>query len=195
MPFETPAMMKETYELNRHHLKGARYGRAFYYYPYPGTGLHDLSVKYKLLRPGIENLTGYLEAPTVLEIHASHKEIRKWFKKINLLFAVRLICDRFHLPRSISEIVVSISQAFWIPLAGIVEPDKSNTLMKNINSKLKLLVKKLGKPGHSVYDSHDVRKVEIDDKLRGQSKEDTVILDESTKTLDQRSLTNNPLQL
>ena len=58
-----------------------------------------------------------------------------------------------------------------------------------------LLAKKLGKPGHSIYDSHDVRKVEIDDKLRGQSEEDTVILDESTKTLDQRSLTNNPLQL
>mgnify|MGYP001979920798 CR=1 FL=1 len=195
MPFETPEMMKATYDLNRHQLKSARYGRAFYYYPYPGTGMHELSVKHGLLRPGIEMLTGYLEAPSVLEIYSSHKEIRKWFKKINLLFAVRLICDRFHLPRSISEIVVSISQAFWIPLAGIVEPDKSNTFMKTINSKLKLLVKKLGKPGHSVYDSHDVRKVEIDDKLRDQSEEVTVILDESTKTQDQRSLTNNPLQL
>ena len=67
--------------------------------------------------------------------------------------------------------------------------------MKTINSKLKLLVKKLGKPGHSVYDSHDVRKVEIDDKLRDQSEEDTVILDENTEIPDQRSLTNNPLQL
>ncbi len=147
MPFETPDMMKATYDLNRHQLKSARYGRAFYYYPYPGTGMHELSVKHKLLRPGIEMLTGYLESPSVLEIHASHKEIRKWFKKLNLLFVVRLICDRFHLPRYISEIVVSVTQAFWIPLAGIVEPDKSNVLMTKICSKLKLIWKKLGKPG------------------------------------------------
>jgi len=160
MPFETPSMMKQTYELNRYDLKSARYGRAFYYYPYPGTGMHEISLKYKLLRPGIEKLTGYLEAPTVLENHAHHKEIRKWFKKINLLFAVRLICDRFHVPRFLSEILVSLSQAFWIPLAGIVEPDKSNILMKKINSKIKIFIKKLSQPGHAVYDSHDVRKIE-----------------------------------
>jgi len=183
MPFETPAMMKETYELNKHHLKSARYGRAFYYYPYPGTGMHDLSLKNKLLRPGIEDLSGYLEAPTVLEIHASHKEIRKWFKKINLLFAVRLICDRLYLPRSISEVIVSITQFFWKPLAGIVEPDKSNVIMKNINKKLKLIVKKSGKPGHSVYDSHDTRKIEIDG------------LEKNKEISKERNLTNNPLQM
>jgi len=146
MPLETPAMMKETYKLNKNHLKSARYGRAFYYYPYPGTGMHDLSSKYNLLRSGIEKFTGYMESPSVLEIHASHKEIRKWYKKINLLFAVRLVCDKLYLPRSISEVIVSITQLFWKPLAGIVEPDKSNVFMKNINKKLKLFVKKLGKP-------------------------------------------------
>ena len=160
MPFETPEMMKQTYDLNRSDLKSARYGRAFYYYPYPGTGMHELSLKYKLLRSGIEKMTGYLEAPTVLENHASHKEIRKWFKKINLLFAVRLICDRFYVPRFLSEILVSLTQVFWVPLAGIVEPDKSNVLMKRINSKIKLIVKKLHQPGHAIYDSHDVRKIE-----------------------------------
>ena len=161
MPFETPDMMKQTYELNRNDLKAARYGRAFYYYPYPGTGMHDLSIKYKLLRTGIEQLTGYLESPSVKETHATHKEIRKWFKKINLLFAVRLICDRFNFPLFISEALVSVTQLFWIPLAEIVEPDKSNTVMKNFNTKLKLFVKKLNKPGHALYDSHDVRKVEV----------------------------------
>ena len=161
MPFETPEMMRATYELNRYDLKAARYGRAFYYYPYPGTGMHEVSIKYKMLRPGIEQLTGYLEAPTVKETHSTHKEIRKWFKKINLLFAVRLICDRFNLPLFVSEALVSISQLFWIPLAGIVEPDKSNTVMKKFNSKLKLVVKKLKKPGHALYNSHDVRKVEV----------------------------------
>jgi anaerobic magnesium-protoporphyrin IX monomethyl ester cyclase len=160
MPFETPKMMRQTYELNRHQLKAARYGRAFYYYPYPGTGMHDVSLKYKLLRPGIEQLTGYLEAPTVIEQHATHKEIRKWFKKINLLFAVRLICDRFRLPVFISEVLVSVTQVFWMPLAEIVEPDKSNIFMKKINSKLKSWVKKLKNPGHAIYNSHDVRKVE-----------------------------------
>ena len=160
MPFETPEMMKQTYELNRYDLKPARYGRAFYYYPYPGTGMHELSVKYKLLKPGIEKLTGYLESPTVLEKHSSYKEIRKWFKKINLLFAVRLVCDRFYIPRFICEIIIiPITQMFWIPLAGLVEPDKSNVIMKKINSKIKLIVKKLRNPGHALYDSHDVRKV------------------------------------
>jgi len=144
MPLETPAMMKETYKLNRHHLKGARYGRAFYYYPYPGTGMHDLSLEYNLLRPGIEKFTGYMESPSVLEIHASHKEIRKWYKKINLLFTVRLLGDKLHLPRPISEVIVFITQLFWKPFAGIVEPDKSNVVMKKINKKLKLFVKKFG---------------------------------------------------
>ena len=197
MPFETPAMMKATYELNRHHLKGARYGRAFYYYPYPGTGLHDLSVKYKLLRPKIENLTGYLEAPTVLEVHASHKEIRKWFKKINLLFAVRLMCDRFYLPRAVSEVVVSITQLFWRPLAEIVEPDKSNVVMRNINKKLKLIVKRFRKPGHSVYDSHEVRKIEvsqIQDEIQGEEKK-MDNLKKGTIFSEERERTNNPLQL
>jgi hypothetical protein len=75
MPFETAEMMKQTYELNRYDLKAARYGRAFY--PYPGTGMHDVSIKYKMLRSGIEQLTGYLEAPTVKETHATHKEDKK----------------------------------------------------------------------------------------------------------------------
>ena len=114
-----------------------------------------------MLRTGIEQLTGYLESPSVKETHATHKEIRKWFKKINLLFAVRLICDRFNFPLFISEALVSVTQLFWIPLAEIVEPDKSNTVMKNFNTKLKLFVKKLKKPGHALYDSHDVRKVEV----------------------------------
>jgi len=160
MPFETPQMMKETYKLNRYELKSARYGRAFYYYPYPGTGMHDLSIKYKLLRPGIEQLTGYLESPTVIEKHSKHKEIRKWFKKINLIFAVRLMCDRLYIPRIICEyFIIPITQLFWIPLAGIVEPDKSNKIMKKINSKIKLMIKKLRDPGHALYDSNDVRKI------------------------------------
>ena len=80
---------------------------------------------------------------------------------INLLFAVRLICDRFNFPLFFSEAIVSVTQLFWIPLAGIVEPDKSNTVMKKFNAKLKLLVKKLKKQGHALYDSHDARKVEV----------------------------------
>ena len=78
-----------------------------------------------------------------------------------MLFAVRLICDRFNFPLFISEALVSVTQLFWIPLAEIVEPDKSNTVMKNFNTKLKLFVKKLKKPGHALYDSHDARKVEV----------------------------------
>jgi ribosome-associated protein len=62
--------------------------------------------------------------------------------------------------QSLSEILVSLTQVFWVPLAGIVEPDKSNVLMKRINSKIKLIVKKLHQPGHAIYDSHDVRKIE-----------------------------------
>lgn len=143
MPFETPNMMKETYELNRHDLKSARYGRAFYYYPYPGTGMHALSLEHRLLRRGIEQLTGYLQTPAVLEIHATHREIRKWFKKINLLFAVRLFCDLVHLPRFAAEIVETVTQIFWSPLAEIVEPDESNAFMKNLQKRLRLIVKKL----------------------------------------------------
>ena len=124
--------------------------------------MHELSLKYNLLRGGIEQLTGYLEAPTVLENHATHKEIRRYFKKLNLLFAVRLFCDRFHIPVAISEYLVSFSQLFWIPLAGIVEPDKSNKFMMVVSKKLKLLFKKFRDPGHPLYDSHDVRKIEVE---------------------------------
>jgi hypothetical protein len=55
------------------------------------------------------------------------------------------VCDKLNLPGSISEVQVSISQLFWQPFAGIVEPDKSNEVMKK-NKKLKLFVKKFGQP-------------------------------------------------
>jgi len=146
--------MRATYELNKNQLKAAKYGRAFYYYPYPGTGMHELSLKHNLLRDGIEQLTGYLEAPTVREIHATHREIRKWFKKINLLFAVRLLCDRMHIPFSVSEHIVTLTQFFWRPLAEIAEPAKSNKFMLAVNRKLKLLGKRFTTPGHGVYGTH-----------------------------------------
>ena len=160
MPFESAKMMRETYNLNKKYLVSARYGRAFYYYPYPGTGMHDLSIKYKLLRSGIENLSGYLEAPTVIEYHSKHKEIRKWFKKINLLFASRLVFDRIKVPEALSEkIFIPILQLMWPIFGEIVEPDKNNQFMINLNKRIKLIFKKF-KPGHSIYNSHDSRKVE-----------------------------------
>ena len=116
--------------------------------------MHELSLRHNLMRDGIEQLTGYLEAPTVLEHHSTHREIRKYFKKINLLFAVRLLGDRFRLPISVSEILVSLTQLFWMPLAEIVEPDKSNAFMTSLNRRLKLLIKKFMVPGHGVYGTH-----------------------------------------
>lgn len=165
MPFETPAMMKATYELNKNELKAAKYGRAFYYYPYPGTGMHELSLKYNLLRDGIDQLTGYLEAPTVLENHATHKEIRKYFKKINLLFAVRLACDRLNIPFAMSELIVSITQVFWRPLAEIAEPDRSNKFMMGVNRRLKLMMKRLSVPGHGIYGTHQKQSIKSSSDL------------------------------
>jgi hypothetical protein len=116
--------------------------------------MHELSLKHNLLRDGIEQLTGYLEAPTVREIHATHKEIRKWFKKINLLFMVRLLCDRLRIPFAVSERIATLTQIFWRPLGELAEPDKSNKFMLSLNRKLKLLGKRLTAPGHGVYGTH-----------------------------------------
>ena len=103
------------------------------------------------------------------------------------------MCDRFYLPRAASEVVVSITLLFWSPLAEIVEPDKSNVIMRNINKKLKLIVKRFRKPGHSVYDSHEVRKIEIN-TIQDKEKE-VNYLQEAKVFTEKRKQTSNPLQL
>ena len=88
------------------------------------------------------------------------KEIKKKIWSM-LNDAVTNRSSPFRIPVFISEVLISVTQVFWMPLAEIVEPDKDNILMKKINSKLKSWVKKLNKPGHAIYDSHDVRKVKV----------------------------------
>ena len=69
--------------------------------------------------------------------------------------------------------------------------------MRNINKKLKLIVKRFRKPGHSIYDSHEVRKIEvsqIQDEIQGEEKK-MDNLKEGTIFSEERERTNNPLQL
>ena len=65
--------------------------------------------------------------------------------------------------------------------------------MRNINKKLKLIVKRFRKPGHSIYDSHEVRKIEVSQIQGEEKKMDN--LKKGTIFSEERERTNNPLQL
>jgi hypothetical protein len=65
--------------------------------------------------------------------------------------------------------------------------------MRNINKKLKLIVKRFRKPGHSVYDSHEVRKIEVNQIQGEEKKMDN--LKKGTIFSEKRERANNPLQL
>lgn len=135
MPFETREMMKDTFKLNKR--LNAEYGRAFYYYPYPGTAMHEISLKLKIMQDNIENLTGYLEAPSVKEYFATHKDIRKYYNKLNLFFTVRIILSKLKLPKIIQTAILFFSQVLWQPLASF-HSQQSNRIIIAVRAKLKI---------------------------------------------------------
>lgn len=138
-PFETAEMAQETIDLNKE-LRPA-FGRAFYYYPYPGTRMHQLSLEYQLLVDGIEDLTGYCESPTVNETFQSQRHIRKVYKKLNLYFFTRIVLAKLRLNRPLAAALENSAQLLWRPTMAFLDPDRGDDFMIKIRDRLKRFAK------------------------------------------------------
>ena len=120
LPFETPKMAKETFNLNLE-LK-PDFGKCFYFYPYPGTKLYDKCVEYGMILDDIESFSGYLESPCLKEIFITHKEIKKYFDLLQLFFYSRLIFSKIKFPSFFEEALLKIIFVFKRPVLFFLKP-------------------------------------------------------------------------
>jgi radical SAM superfamily enzyme YgiQ (UPF0313 family) len=96
LPFETPASARRTYELNRRIKPSA--GNVFYFFPYPGTRLKELAEAHNLLRPGYDKVTSYTEMPSVDETYATHRQLRRVYRRLKMYLYLRRFRTFFPLP-------------------------------------------------------------------------------------------------
>ena len=92
-PFETDRMAKETLQLNKE--LQAEFGSCTYFFPYPGTKAYDMCHEHELLSSDIEELSGYLESPSVKEIFMEHKAAKKHMRNMKAYFYTQMILAKF----------------------------------------------------------------------------------------------------
>lgn len=120
LPFETPKMAKETFDLNLE-LK-PDFGKCFYFYPYPGTKLYEKCVEYRMISDNIESFSGYLESPCLKETFITHKEVKKYFNLLQIFFYARLIFSKMELPSFFEKILLKIIFFFKRPVLFFLKP-------------------------------------------------------------------------
>ncbi len=136
-PFETKDMMQDTLNLNLE--LQPNFGKCFYFYPYPGTRLYQLCLDFGLLRGDIENVSGYLEAPSLKEIYITHNEIKKYFEQLQVFFYAQLIFSKIKIPLLLKMFLLKIAFFF----RGIILFFLNSTKNKGIITKLRGIMRKL----------------------------------------------------
>ena len=139
LPFETKEMAEDTFNLNLE--LQPNFGKCFYFYPYPGTILHQLCLKYDLLLDKTDSVSGYLESPSLKELFMSHKEIRKQFELMNLFFYARLILSKIRVTLLLEKALLKTVFLLRNPISSLLDPTTTN---KNI-TKLRKIMRKLAK--------------------------------------------------
>jgi len=97
LPFETKEQMLDTLAINRK-IKPYR-GACFYFYPYPGTRIHETCRENGLLREGFEELSGYFHRPAIKLPAGSEK-------------AAGRICSRLRLYLYLRRLLISLRLAW-----------------------------------------------------------------------------------
>jgi len=124
LPFETNEMAKDTLELN---LKlRPNFGKCFYFYPYPGTFLSRLCMKYDLLLNEIDSISGYLERPSLKELFMTHKETRKHFELLNVFFYFQLLLHRTSMPLIFEKYLLKIVFVLQQPISRLLDQRGNN---------------------------------------------------------------------
>lgn len=87
-PNESKAQMDKTLALNQ--LIRPHSGTSFYYYPYPGTKLHELCKKRDILDfEKMKSVSGYKEKPVILMTNCTEKECIQAQRALSLYLAAR----------------------------------------------------------------------------------------------------------
>lgn len=120
LPFETEKMMEDTFKLNIEIRPD--FGKVFYFYPFPGTKLHQLCMDYNLLIDDLESVSGYLEAPSLKGIFATHLEIKKQFELLQMLFYTRLLFSSISIPLFLEKFLLKIIFLIRKPVLTIFDP-------------------------------------------------------------------------
>lgn len=124
LPFETREMAKDTLRLNLE--LQPNFGKCFYFYPYPGTKIHQLCADYGLLLDDFESVSGYLEAPSIREVFMSHKEMKRHLELMQSFFYARLIFSRIGIPYLLEKFLLKIVLLLKRPILGFLDPNTHN---------------------------------------------------------------------
>jgi len=86
-PFETEEQMCQTLSLNKTIKPNG--GTCFYFFPYPGTYLHNLCKESGLLLESSKEMSGYFDGISIKLTHASIKGCREIYNKLRLYLLTR----------------------------------------------------------------------------------------------------------
>lgn len=137
LPFETREMQKDSVDLI--FRLWPNIGKCYYFYPYPKTMLHKISMEYGLMQEGIETKSGYLEGPTLKEFFVSHKETIKNYQIMQLFFYSRILFSRIRIPVTLEKLIFKMIVFFRRPIFFLLDPATKNSSVMAI----RLAVRKL----------------------------------------------------
>ena len=140
LPFETKEMAKDTLDLNLE-LR-PNFGKCFYFYPYPGTILHQICLDYDLISDNADSVSGYLERPSLKELFMPHKEIKKQFELMNLFFYTRLLFSRIRIPLLLEKFLLKTVFLLRNPISKMLDPTSTSKKMIVVRKMLRKLTKK-----------------------------------------------------
>lgn len=135
LPFETKEMARDTLKLNLE--LQPNFGKIFYFYPYPGTRLHQLCIEYGLLLDDLESVSGYLEAPSLKELFMSHEEMKKHFGLMQSFFYSRLLFSKIRIPFLLEKILLRVVFLLRRPLLIFLDPTTSNKAVVRLRKNMR----------------------------------------------------------
>ena len=135
LPFETKRMAKDTLNLNIEIQPN--FGKCFYFYPYPGTKLHEICLKHDLLLDEIDSASGYLESPSLKEVFMSHKEMKKYFDLMGLFFYSQLLLFKINIPLLFKKLFLKVVFLLGKPILIFFDPLTSKRGLNKVRSTMR----------------------------------------------------------
>lgn len=130
LPFETKEMARETIKLNQRIQP--HFGTCFYFFPFPGSRLHDICREYDLLIDNLESLTGYVKKPAIKGIFMSHGEIKKNVEILRIFFFLQLILSKIRIPNFLKRICLFILVINRKIILKIINPNSGSKILRSI---------------------------------------------------------------
>jgi radical SAM superfamily enzyme YgiQ (UPF0313 family) len=140
LPFETKDMATATRRLNE--ALRPHYGRCFYFFPYPGTRLHQLCVEHDLLLDDLEWASGYLDGPSLKETHMTHVEVKRQLELLQIFFYGRLVLAKLPVPAAAEKLVHRLAALAKKPIVGMWDPKADSPLQKAVLARLRRVAKR-----------------------------------------------------